>query len=442
MLAACGGEGGGTPAPTPPPPSDLTPPTVSSTTPANNATGVAVNTGITATFSEQLDAATITTATFTVKDAANHLVIGTVSYSGITATFTPSVNLAFSMTYTATITTGAKDLGGNPLTSDVVWLFTTTATPPQAGSLDAPFGVGGVRLVSFGRGAEEAHAIVLQPDGKSLVGGFADVAGGRKFALMRLDLTGALDPTFGSGGTIITTFAGSSWDIIWGLVVQPDGKIVAAGGYDAFALARYNTDGSLDSTFGSNGTVRTAVGISQATAYSVALQADGKIVAGGWSVQAGIPAVQFTLIRYNSDGSLDPSFGSGGISSTPVDGYSGQIRSIVIQPDGKIVAAGDARVAGTYDFAFARFNTDGSVDTLFGTNGSTIIAIGTGDDTCFSVRLQSDGKIVAVGTPAFPLSALRHRVAWIRALVSAERQPRTSAPTAMLMAWQFNQMED
>jgi uncharacterized delta-60 repeat protein len=500
-LAACGGDDGGSPPP-PPPPRDSTPPTVSSTAPANNASGVALNTAVTANFSEQMDSATITTATFTLKDATNNPVTGAVSYSGTTATFTPSGNLAPSTTYTATITTGAKDLagnalttnyswafvtivpdttpptvtstfppagasgvalglvitatfsepmdtatitsstfmvkdssntpvmgtvvyagltatftptapliasttytvtittdvkdlGGNALTSDIVWLFTTTATTPRAGSLDTSFGVGGVRLVPFGASAAEAWAIALQPDGKSLVGGYADVTGARKFALTRLDLNGALDPTFGSGGTVITTFATSDFDIIWGLAVQPDGKIIAAGGYSAFALARYNADGSLDTTFGSSGTVRTEIGVYPSVAYSVALQTDGKIIAGGQSVQA--TGVEFTLIRYNSDGSLDLSFGSGGISSTPVAGYRGTIRSILIQPDGKIVAAGYARVSGTYDFAFTRFNPDGSVDTSFGINGSTIISISTGDDTCFSVRLQSDGKIVAAG---------------------------------------------
>jgi uncharacterized delta-60 repeat protein len=392
---------------------DTTPPTVISTYPVNGATDVAANAIITATFSEPMDATTVTAATFTVKDVANNPISGVVICSGRTAFFSPSTNLSLSTAYTATITVTVKDLAGNAMVSAYSWGFTTSATPPApgAGSLDASFGVGGVRLVNFGGGAEEARAIALQPDGKSLVGGISHVTSGRRFALMRLDLNGALDPTFGSGGTVITTFAGSIEDFMAGLAVQPDGKIVAAGGStqpqssSTVALARYNADGSLDSTFGSNGTVRTNVGIFGSHAESVALQTDGKIVVGGESEQAG-NLLPFTLLRYNSDGSLDPSFGSGGISRTLVGGYSGIIKSIVIQPDGKIVAAGYVIVAGTFDFAFTRFNTDGSVDTSFGINGSTIISISTGDDACDSVRLQSDGKIVGVGSPSFTIVRL------------------------------------
>jgi len=126
-LTACGGDdGGGTP---PPGTGDSTPPTVSATSPANGAIGVAVNAALTATFSEQMNPATITTATFTVKDAVNNPVTGAVSYHGTTATFTPSANLASVMTYTATITTGVKDLAGNALTSNYTWSFTSGTAP-------------------------------------------------------------------------------------------------------------------------------------------------------------------------------------------------------------------------------------------------------------------------------------------------------------------------
>lgn len=123
MLSCGGGGGGGGAAP------DTTPPTVSSASPANNATGVAINTAITATFSEAMDASTITTSTFTLSSAGGP-VIGTVTYSSTTATFTPSGNLSYSTTYTATITTGAKDSAGNTMASDYTWSFTTEATPP------------------------------------------------------------------------------------------------------------------------------------------------------------------------------------------------------------------------------------------------------------------------------------------------------------------------
>ncbi len=129
-LFACGGGGGGgggggTPA-------DTTPPAVTSTSPANGATGVAVNATISATFSEVMDASTITTATFTVSGVA-----GTVAYSETTATFTPSGNLANNTTYTATITTGAKDAAGNPLANNYTWSFTTQPPAPTGVSVSA-----------------------------------------------------------------------------------------------------------------------------------------------------------------------------------------------------------------------------------------------------------------------------------------------------------------
>lgn len=122
MLSCGGGDGdGGT--------TDTTPPTISSTSPANGDTGVAVNSAISATCSEAMNASTITTATFVVATGGNNIP-GTVTYSGTTATFTPSGNLSYSTTYTATITTGAKDSAGNAMASDYTWSFTTEATPP------------------------------------------------------------------------------------------------------------------------------------------------------------------------------------------------------------------------------------------------------------------------------------------------------------------------
>jgi len=373
---------------------DISPPAVTSVSPDNGATDVAVNTSISATFSEPMNAVTVNETTFTAKDSANNPVNGTIGYSGTTAIFTPDANLTSSTTYTVTITTGAMDLAGNALAANFSWSFTTALS----GSVDTTFGNGGMITVTFGGVEEEALAIALQPDGKAVIGGFADLSGIRKFALMRLDLNGMLDTSFGTGGIVNTTFDSSSWDIIGDLVIQADGKIVAAGGYSAFALARYNDDGSLDTGFGTNGTVRTVAGVSQSSAYSVALQPDGKIIAGGWGDQSGPPyGTRFTLIRYNSDGSLDTSFGSGGISRTLVDGYTATIRSIAIQPDGKIVAAGYAYTGSAYDFAFVRFNADGTIDTSFGTNGATIVPIGSGDDICYAMHLQSDGKIVGAG---------------------------------------------
>ncbi len=167
---------------------------------------------------------------------------------------------------------------------------------------------------------------------------------------------GALDTSFGTGGKV-TTAIGSSDDDANGVVLQPDGKIVAAGSSygtnDDFALARYNADGSLDAGFGTGGKVTTAIGSSTDEAFALALQADGKIVAAGYSYNGA--NADFALARYNPDGLLDPGFGAGGKVTTAI-GSSGDVaNAVALQPDGKIVAAGSISNGTNSDFALARY---------------------------------------------------------------------------------------
>jgi uncharacterized delta-60 repeat protein len=146
---------------------------------------------------------------------------------------------------------------------------------------------------------------------------------------------GDLDPTYGVAGRVTTDFGGI--DSVNAAVLQPDGKIVVAGGLTeaGFALARYNTDGSLDATFGSGGKVVTPVGGHIQIAFALALQADGKLVA------AGNRGDDFATVRYNSDGSLDTSFGSGGEAVIVFGGFGGA-RALAVQPDGKVIVGGGA----------------------------------------------------------------------------------------------------
>ena len=156
----------------------------------------------------------------------------------------------------------------------------------------------------------------------------------------------------------VATPIGSSTEIAYSVAVQSDGKIVAAGysdngSNDDFALARYNTDGSLDATFGSGGKVATPVGSSNDYAYSVAIQSDGKIVAAGLSSNGSND--DFALARYDSDGSLDTGFGTGGKVTTAIGSAGDYALSVAIQSDGKIVAAGYSDNGSNYDFALARY---------------------------------------------------------------------------------------
>jgi uncharacterized delta-60 repeat protein len=211
---------------------------------------------------------------------------------------------------------------------------------------------------------------------------------------------GDLDPTFGSGGKVTTDFGGN--ETAWGLAVQPDARAVVAGTRfdpgpaDDFVLARYTTKGALDSTFDGDGTVTTDFGGRSDGADDVAIQADGKIVAAGSGFPAQVRPLDFALARYNRDGTLDTTFGDGGkvLTTFEPDSIDGA-NAVVIQPDGKIVAAGSTRRGPTREFAVARYLPNGSLDVSFDGDGLAVTPISSG--IIFDLALQPDGKLVAAG---------------------------------------------
>ncbi|MFD9223461.1 hypothetical protein ACFWDI_26440 [Streptomyces sp. NPDC060064] len=273
-------------------------------------------------------------------------------------------------------------------------LFCPGVALAAPGDLDPTFGTGGKVTTNFGGTDNEARGVAVQADGKIIAVGQSDSGGTIDFALARYNPDGSLDSTFGTGGKVTTDFGGGG-DLAFGVVVQADGKIIAAGldfsgsTFFDFALARYNTDGSLDTTFGTGGKVTTDFGGSFDVAFGVVVQADGKIVAVG---SAG--GIAFALARYNTDGSLDSTFGTGGKVTTNFGGGN-EARAVALQADGKIIAAG-VSTSGTADFALARYNTDGSLDSTFGTGGKVTTNFG-GTDEARAVALQADGKIIAAG---------------------------------------------
>jgi uncharacterized delta-60 repeat protein len=177
--------------------------------------------------------------------------------------------------------------------------------------------------------------------------------------------SGDLDPAFGTGGKVTTPFGGAGiQDVARAVVVQSDGKVVASGftanqlNYD-FALARYNGNGSLDTTFGTGGKVTTPIGVLHDDALALALQPDGKLVAAGYTFAGPLGSDQFALVRYNADGSLDGTFGTGGKVTTAIAGTAPVALAVVVQPDGKLVAAGRASGERVWNFPFdADFDSD------------------------------------------------------------------------------------
>ncbi|HEU5064712.1 MAG TPA: PASTA domain-containing protein [Gaiellaceae bacterium] len=273
------------------------------------------------------------------------------------------------------------------------------AAQAAPGALDPSFGTGGKVTTALGPTDAEAYGLALQPDGKLVAAGYASNGSNNDFALARYSPNGSLDTSFGSGGKVTTSFGPSSHDGANALVRQPDGKLVAAGytsdgsGYD-FALARYNADGSLDTSFGSGGKVTTPIGSGHDLAFALVLQPDGKLVAAGDSSNGSDR--DFALARYSPNGSLDTSFGSGGKVTTWIGSGNDSAYALAVQPDGKLVAGGSNLQGSQSVVALARFNTNGSLDSGFGTGGKVATAFG-GYAWATALALQPDGKLVVGG---------------------------------------------
>jgi uncharacterized delta-60 repeat protein len=286
-------------------------------------------------------------------------------------------------------------------------LLFPTLLAAARGVLDPTFGSGGKVTTDFG-GNESAWGLAVQPDGKAVVAGsLSDSRPGPPddFALARYSANGGLDPTFDGDGKVTTDFGGRS-DRAGDVAIQPDGKIVAAGsGFPAavrpldFALARYNRDGTLDGTFGDGGKVLTTFEPNSIeSANAVVIQPDGKIVAAGAMRSVGAPRADLAVARYLPNGSLDPSFDGDGLVVTPISPGDDTAFDLVVQPDGRLVAAGWSSPGG-FDIAMARYNPDGSLDSTFDGDGVAVVTTFRPASTYAShVVLQRDGKILTGGT--------------------------------------------
>lgn len=260
------------------------------------------------------------------------------------------------------------------------------------GTIDTSFNTVGYNTTSFGVGAQ-ANSVKLQSTGKVIAAG-TTVDGDGAFALSRYDTTGVLDATFGSAGKTITRIGFGA--VLRQIAILGDDSIIAVGYVSDgvttdFVVAKYNSSGVLDGSFGVGGIVITPID-SKAEAFAVAIQGDGKIVVGGVSIVNKFS--RWTLARYSSVGVLDGTFGSGGIVTSTLQNGS-TIYGIVLQADGKIVVSGT--VIGNFGpfFAVGRYTTSGALDLTF--NGTGVGQNPASSAAARSVVLQSDGKIVAGG---------------------------------------------
>jgi uncharacterized delta-60 repeat protein len=268
------------------------------------------------------------------------------------------------------------------------------------GSLDTSFNHTGIVTITCVSGksscAPTFNAVVVQSwDNRILLGGQSSTG---SFTLTRLNTDGTLDTSFGTNGTVNTSFGRSSGSDILSLMIQSDERIVAVGdAAGTFALARYNTNGTLDTTFGTGGLVTSTFSNSRSSSgKSVAIDTAGNIVVAGIISYKNVPQ-NFGVVRYLPSGHLDSTFGSGGMVTTDFANGNDDAFAVAIQSNGEIVVAGNAAVGAATDFGVCRYNANGSLDSSFGNGGKVVTNFGGNTAYAYGLVIQLDGKIVAAG---------------------------------------------
>ena len=278
------------------------------------------------------------------------------------------------------------------------------------GGLDTSFGTGGIVRMMHPYD-DFIYAIVREPDGRLVFAGSSHSATGGDFRVFRLLPDGSFDPGFGVDGKVITDLGGG--DVAIAMARQDDGKLVVGGrvgtggGIFDFALVRYMPDGTIDTSFGSGGVTTVHVGTAQSSGHAIAILPDGKIVLAGYTY---IGNYDFALLRFDADGWLDPSFGAGGVVTTDYNGRQNQAYDLVAQPDGKLVVGGYVTTGSPPNtlptFALARYLANGALDTSFGSAGFALTPTAAIVGQANALVLQPDGKLVLSGSAGNALIGL------------------------------------
>jgi uncharacterized delta-60 repeat protein len=273
------------------------------------------------------------------------------------------------------------------------------ASPP--GTLDRSFDGDGKLTTEVGTDFSTAEALIQQSDGKLVVAGVSkDTFTNERFALVRYNVDGTPDTSFGGTG-IVNTIVGLGNASAFAVAQQEDGSLIVAGRSfnltdDDFTLVRFTPSGVLDTTFNGTGMVVTPVDFADDGAFAVVQDSSETLTAAGFSSSFGTD--NFALLRYKIDGSLDTRFGDAGKVTTDFGNEGNDVAfALIKQSDGKLVAAGFSDNGNNEDFALARYNTDGSLDTSFSRDGRVRTDIGSELDHALSIIQQSDGKLVAAG---------------------------------------------
>ena len=271
----------------------------------------------------------------------------------------------------------------------------------STGALDTSFDGDGVLVFASLRGA----ALALQPDGKIVVAGTKQGNFAGDFAVARFNANGSFDASFDNDGLVAVDFANDSNDEGLGVALQPDGKIVVVGSSDANqalgtgTIVRFKSDGSPDDSFWNGGFASWCCNPSEATA--VAIQPNGKIVVAGWTTPGydRVHTRAMLVVRNRANGGLDSSFGGDGWVPAKL-GVDAQAFDVALQTDGSIVVAGHAGDGSVSDFALARYTSSGKLDTTFSGDGKRRMDFSGGADEALGLVIQPNGRIVAAGFAA------------------------------------------
>ena len=319
---------------------------------------------------------------------------------GVEGKVTTDISNSYLLNINMATATDLESLPGiGPTTAQ--WIVDYRETHGPFGDITAIQLVPGIGPMTFSRikdlitvGTDTGYAVTLQPDGKILVGGEST----RNISLVRYNTDGSLDTTFDMDGKVMTNLGDN--DYIFNIAIQNDHRIVVSGrsGWN-LVLVRYHSDGSLDTSFDGDGIRTLDFGSGENYGGYLALQPDGRIILAGQTFILYVGYV-FALARFNPDGSLDPSFGTDGTVTTSLDNsFDDGIAAVLVQPNGQILVTGTSEFLQTpnWVFALARYNPDGSLDTSFGNQGTIMTDLGITQDTGNAIDLQSDGGIVVAG---------------------------------------------
>ena len=262
------------------------------------------------------------------------------------------------------------------------------------GSIDYNFGDSGKAIIEFPLDYAEAYAAAMQPDGKIVIAGFGykGMINSVSYGLIaRLNPDGSIDSSFGKNGWIKNNYSNDVY--FYTVLIQPDGKIVAAGTSGSYyaIISRYLPDGTPDVSFGVQGNSDIQGSISCS-----GLQSNGDIICGGWTTTEFNP--NFLVLRFLSNGNLDNSFGINGEAVTSFNQSGEQIFDLKISADDKITAGGINEDGRQNDFAIARFNSNGSLDSSFANTGKTTVIFSDTSTYGDGVALQKDGKALLAGS--------------------------------------------